>query len=99
MEHMGNAIVEIIALIAVFGLIGVMILQHRALMKAQAFFMVAKSPQAYNKVMQTRIEKKFEDDQKKVKTEQAQSRKRFIDLINAGAGSDKDIAEFQPKGI
>ena len=95
MEHM----VEIIALVAVLGLIAVIALQHRAIMRSQAFFMVAKSPQAYEKVMQTRVEKKMEQDQRKEKAEHAQSRRRFIDLLNAGEGSEKEIDEFRAKGI
>ncbi len=95
MEHM----VEIIALVAVLGLVVVMLLQHRMIMRSQAFFMVAKSSQAYNKVIQSRIERKFEQERKKDDIEHAQRHKRFKDLINGTVGSEKDIAEFMPKGI
>ncbi|KKL28800.1 hypothetical protein LCGC14_2371540, partial [marine sediment metagenome] len=82
-------VISVIAIVAVAGLITVIALQQRMLIKAQAFLMVAKSPQAYIEVMKSRDERKHERTEKKKAQHQAGKHRRYKDIINSGEATDE----------
>ncbi len=90
--------VSAIALIAVCGLIAIIILQQRMIMKSQAFFMIADDPRAGLEVMKTIAEKKYEKAERKKDAEIAKKHIRFKDIIQSGVASDDELKEFGMTG-
>ena len=93
-----NIAVIAIAIIAVGGLLTVIVLQQRMIMKSQAFFMIAKDPRAGMEVMKTIAEKNYEKKEREKDAEAAKKHARFKAIIQSGEASEEEIKEFGLQG-
>ena len=91
-------VVSAIAIITVCGLIAIIILQQRMIMKSQAFFMIADDPRAGLEVLKTIHEKKYEKAEKKKDADIAKKHIRYKDIIQSGVVSDEELKEFSMTG-
>lgn len=86
--------VNIIALVAVLGLIITIVILVRMVVKLQAFLMVDKNPYAVKEITKTKTEKKIEAGQKEETIRKAQKHRRFKAMIQSGVGNEDEIKEF-----